>query len=116
MEMAPAVDHTAKTQFNGSKALAEQIATIYSESPLANRDGKRMDVEDYARKSDFQNMDHAADGKLKHKLFGSWKKNILYEDMGASIAENMDTEELLSALVSITDEEIKQAYSTDNST
>ncbi|KAE9388142.1 hypothetical protein BT96DRAFT_947827 [Gymnopus androsaceus JB14] len=80
-EAVPALDHTAKRQLEGSEQLGKKIADTYSNSPLAQRDGKKMDGDDYFWKQTFQNMDHASDGKKKFKLTDEKKAQILHRDL-----------------------------------
>ncbi|KAJ7031022.1 hypothetical protein C8F04DRAFT_900538, partial [Mycena alexandri] len=61
LEVAPELDHTAETQFEGTKALATEIADTFSRSPLAAQQQRVMDKNDYWRKKMGENKDHAAD-------------------------------------------------------
>ncbi|KAJ7362822.1 hypothetical protein DFH08DRAFT_627347, partial [Mycena albidolilacea] len=61
IEVAPALDHTAERQFEGSMEAAARIADVYSRSPLALEDQRTMEVDDYYRKKDGEMKDHAAD-------------------------------------------------------
>ncbi|KAF8194405.1 hypothetical protein K438DRAFT_1506859, partial [Mycena galopus ATCC 62051] len=61
LEVAPALDHTAQRQFDGTVEAASRIADTYSCSPVAAQDGKTMDTDDYFRKKMGENNDHAAD-------------------------------------------------------
>ena len=109
IKVEPALDHTAKTQFDGTKHLASRIATTYSESPLSGRDGMKMDTKDWIHKEEFQNMDHAADGKKKFNLTAEWKEEVICEDLGEKAMEDMDTDEIIQAILSIPREEIEAA-------
>ena len=113
IEVEPALDHTAKTQFEGTKHLASRIAIAYSESPLSGRDGTKMDTKDWIRKEEFQNMDHAADGKKKFKLTAEWKEEVISEDLGEKAMEDMDADEILQAMLSIPQEDIEAAHIKD---
>ncbi|KAL6299849.1 hypothetical protein BKA93DRAFT_741585, partial [Sparassis latifolia] len=46
-EVTPALDHTAQRQFKGSQQLSERIASAYTDSPLASRDGQKMEHDDW---------------------------------------------------------------------
>ncbi|KAF9528451.1 hypothetical protein CPB83DRAFT_766593 [Crepidotus variabilis] len=105
----PAVDHTGKTQFEGTQHLAAEIAAAYSDSPLAKGDGKTMSADDWIRKEEFQNMDHAADGKKKLEFCTKWKKEVLTEDLGNDLLDYLETGELHSRLASLSDEDLAKA-------
>ncbi|RDB18250.1 hypothetical protein Hypma_000601 [Hypsizygus marmoreus] len=109
VDVSPAVDHTAQSQFENGQHLAARIMKTYSDSPLASRDGATMETDDYIRKQIFQNMDHAADGKKKFALNGEWKKAVLFKDLGLKEMETMDLDDVLKLLVSLTEEEIAEA-------
>ncbi|KAG6906387.1 hypothetical protein DXG01_014178 [Tephrocybe rancida] len=47
VSVAPAIDHTAKSQFTHSKHLGELITSTYSNSPLATCEKVTMETEDY---------------------------------------------------------------------
>jgi len=88
VKVEPAIDHKAKTQFEGKKkTMAIEIASAYSISPLAQHDGMKMTVGDWIRKEEFQNMDHAADGKKKLSHCAEWKKEVITEDLGRSVLQ-----------------------------
>lgn len=106
--VASAIDHTAKTQLEGCIEFGEKIASAYSNSPIAARDGVKMTGDDYFRKQNFQNMDHAADGILKFKLTDIHKQNIVQEDLGRAKMDNMTAFDLVTAATAITDAEIQK--------
>ncbi|KAE9397608.1 hypothetical protein BT96DRAFT_1035611 [Gymnopus androsaceus JB14] len=108
-ETAPALDHTAKRQFEGSMELGAKIAKTYSESPLAKRDGKTMDADDYFRKQVSQNMDHASDGKKKFNFTREKKLEVVYSDLGREAIDNMTKDEFLQARATITEADILKA-------
>ncbi|RDB26837.1 hypothetical protein Hypma_005338 [Hypsizygus marmoreus] len=43
VEVSPAIDHTAQSQFENSQRLADDITSAYSGSPLASRDSAKME-------------------------------------------------------------------------
>ena len=104
----PALDHTAKTQFEGTKEMASRIATAYSSSPLAERDGAKMETDDYIRKNEFQNMDHASDGRKKLSHCREWKKEVITEDTGTRIMKALESGEFVSSMSSLTPAEIEE--------
>jgi hypothetical protein len=63
LEVAPALDNTAQQQFDGTLEAANRIADVYSRSPLAVQERRKMDKNDYWRKKLGEGKDHAADGK-----------------------------------------------------
>ncbi|KAF8803000.1 hypothetical protein BYT27DRAFT_7244470 [Phlegmacium glaucopus] len=109
IEVEPALNHTAKTQFDGTKHLASRIATAYSECPLSGRNGTKMDTKDWVQKEEFQNIDHAADGKKKFNLTAEWKEEVICEDLGEKAMDDMDADEILRAMFSIPQEDIDAA-------
>ncbi|KAE9399066.1 hypothetical protein BT96DRAFT_939727 [Gymnopus androsaceus JB14] len=56
--------------------LGKKIVDTYSNSPLAQHDGKKMDGDDYFWKQTLQNMDYASNGKKNFKLIDE-KKDIV---------------------------------------
>ncbi|KAE9391044.1 hypothetical protein BT96DRAFT_1062335 [Gymnopus androsaceus JB14] len=108
-EALPALDHTAQHQFQGSVELGTKIATTYSESPLALRDGKQMEPDDYFRKQNFHNADHAADGKKKFKLTADKKEQIANQDLGREKMDDMSATAILHEMLKITDADIAKA-------
>ncbi|PPQ90650.1 hypothetical protein CVT25_006633 [Psilocybe cyanescens] len=110
VQVEPALDHTAKTQFKGSKDLASKIAMAYLESPLSERDGMKIETNDWMHKEEFQNMDHAADGKKKFKLTAEWKEEVICEDLGEKAMDEMDADEIMQAMLSIPQEDIDAAH------
>jgi hypothetical protein len=105
----PALDHKSKTQFEGTKELAGKIATVYSNSPLATRDDTSMEANDWIRKQEYQNMDHAADGKKKLSLCQEWKKEVVVEDIGRNAMDALESGQFLDSLTSLTRAEIEAA-------
>lgn len=77
VRVEPAIDHKAQTQFEGMKKMAEEISSTYSNSPLAERDGAKLEADEFFRKQEFQNMDHASDGKKKLNLCAEHKRKII---------------------------------------
>ncbi|KAJ7438548.1 hypothetical protein B0H11DRAFT_2254552 [Mycena galericulata] len=82
LEVAPALDHTAQRQFEGTMEAAHRIADVYNRSPLADQEKRRMEKNDYWRKKLGESKDHAADGKKEFKLSEARKKDIVIRDMG----------------------------------
>jgi len=105
----PALDHTAKTQFEGTKSMATAIASAYSNSPLAARDGTTMERDDYIRKNEFQNMDHASDGKKKLSLCKEWKQEVVLQDSGREIFNSLESGDFQTSLSTLSEEDIASA-------
>jgi hypothetical protein len=106
----PALDHKAKTQFEGTKNLATKISSVYSNSPLALRDNMKMETDDWIRKEEYQNMDHASDGKKKLALCAAWKEEVVTEDVGQQALKGLESGQFLGALSLLTEEEIRSAH------
>ncbi|KAJ7748172.1 hypothetical protein DFH07DRAFT_962243 [Mycena maculata] len=111
VEVAPALDHTAERQFEGTKAAAARVADTYSRSPLAAQERRVMDKNDYFRKKLGENKDHAADGKKEFRISEAHKKDIIIGDLGrAAMAEaDVDTAHILLTVLSITDDDLRTA-------
>jgi len=111
VEVAPALDHTAQRQFEGTIEMASRLADTYSRSPLAARDKRLMDKNDYWRKKLAEGRDHAADGKKAFSLSAEHKKDIIIRDMGRAAMDDtdLDTSHILLAILSITDEDLQVA-------
>nr|GAT46943.1 predicted protein [Mycena chlorophos] len=94
LDVAPALTHTAKAQFDGARQLATHLADMYNRSPLAQEDDRTMDPDDYFRKKMGENRDHAADGKKAFAISAAYKKNIVLRDLGRkAIADGLVEEE-----------------------
>ncbi|CAA7269364.1 unnamed protein product [Cyclocybe aegerita] len=111
VDLEPALDHTAKTQFEGTKNLASRIASTYSNSPLSQRDGTKMETNDWIRKEEFQNMDHVSDGKKKLRFCQEWKEEVIHEDLGEKVLEEMDPSAIIQAMLAIQPADIAAARS-----
>ncbi|KAJ7437330.1 hypothetical protein FB451DRAFT_1416903 [Mycena latifolia] len=111
VEAAPALDHTGQRQFEGTVAMATQMANTYSCSPLAARERRTMDKNDYWRKKLGESKDHAADGKKEFRLSVAHKKDIVIRDMGRLAMDDadVDTSQILLTMLSITNEELADA-------
>lgn len=66
VDVHAAIDHTAEQQVSGSHEIAERISDTFSSSPLAERLGETLGVDDWYTKQTFENMDHAKDGQKKN--------------------------------------------------
>ncbi|KAJ7094890.1 hypothetical protein C8R43DRAFT_907989 [Mycena crocata] len=111
VEVAPALDHTAERQFEGTKEVSERIADTYSRSPLSAQDKRKMDKNEYYRKKLGESKDHAADGKKEFKISEAHKKEIIIQDMGRTAMDEADLETsiLLLTIAEITDEDLLAA-------
>ncbi|KAJ7118170.1 hypothetical protein C8R44DRAFT_625985 [Mycena epipterygia] len=111
IEVAPALDHTAERQFEGTMEAANRIADTYSRSPVATQEKRVMDKNDYWRKKIGEGKDHAADGKKGFKLSDTHKKDIVIRDMGRTAMDeaDIDTSQILLAILDITDEDLQIA-------
>ena len=69
-----------------------------------------MNIEDWIRKEEYQNMDHASDGKKKLALCAAWKKEVVTEDVGQQALEALESGRFLGALSSLTKEEVESAH------
>lgn len=108
-EVIPAIDHTAQRQFEGSMDLGTKIATAYSESLLATRDGHIMDPDDYFRKQSFLHMDHAKDGKKKFRLSKEKKEHVINRDLAKEEMRNMNADDIMHQTSQITEAQILKA-------
>ncbi|KAJ7473578.1 hypothetical protein B0H11DRAFT_2236415 [Mycena galericulata] len=111
VEVAPALDHTGKRQFEGTMEAANRIADTYTRSPLAGQEKRIMDKNDYWRKKLGEHKDHAADGKKEFQLSSAHKKEIVIRDMGRVAMDDADvaTSHILTTMASITNPELAAA-------
>lgn len=88
---------------------ANRIADTYTRSPVAARDQRIMDKNDYWRKKMGECKDHAADGKKEFKLSAAHKKAIAIRDLGRTSMEEADVETglILLTVLGIADEELQ---------
>lgn len=96
---------------------ANRIANTYSRSPIASRDQRIMDRNDYWRKKIGESKDHAAEGKKSFKVSAAHKKEIVTRDMGRAAMDETDftTSLLLLTMLKITDEDLQAAGKLSNS-
>jgi predicted nuclease with TOPRIM domain len=111
IDVHPALDHTAERQLAGSHEIAERIAKTYSDSPLAQREGKTFGTDDWYTKQAFQNMDHAQDGQKKFKLTAQRRNEAVRRKLANETLSNPDTPafEVLRAYASVTEDELLKA-------
>jgi hypothetical protein len=111
VEVDHALDHTGQRQFEGTLEAANRIADIYTRSPLAAQEKRAMDKHDYWRKKIGESKDHAADGKKAFKISAAHKKDIIIHDLGRAAMDDSDvaTSQILSTMLSITDDELQAA-------
>ncbi|KAJ7442078.1 hypothetical protein B0H11DRAFT_2251704 [Mycena galericulata] len=111
VEVAPALDHTGQRQFDGTVEAASRIADTYARSPMAAKDKRTMDKNEYWRKKIGEHKDHAADGKKEFKISAQHKKNIVVRDIGRAAMEQVDIESglILLTVLEISDEDLMEA-------
>ncbi|TFK64123.1 hypothetical protein BDN72DRAFT_926206 [Pluteus cervinus] len=105
-----ALNHQAETQFQGTKAFAENVAATYSNSPLARRDGRTMEINDYPRKIEFLGSDHANDAKLKVEKVGDWREDVITSDIGEEVLQLVESGEFVGSFSTLREEDINLAY------
>jgi hypothetical protein len=82
VDVAPALDHTAQRQFDGTLEAVAQIADMYSCSLLAAQEQKSMMSNDYYRKKMEAMKDHAADGKKEFNISEEHQDGHCYSGSG----------------------------------
>ncbi|KAJ6563792.1 hypothetical protein B0H19DRAFT_942359 [Mycena capillaripes] len=109
IEVAPALDHTAQRQFEGSMEAAARIADAYTRSPLATLENRAMETDDYYRKKQGECKDHAADGKKEFNISAEHKSNIIIRNLGRTAMddEDLQTSQILTTMLAITDEDLE---------
>ncbi|KAJ6547032.1 hypothetical protein B0H19DRAFT_990256, partial [Mycena capillaripes] len=107
MEVAPALDHTAQRQFDGTMEAAARIADAYARSPLAAQDRRTMETDDYLRKKLGEHKDHAADGKKAFSISAAEKTDVIIRDLGRAAINEEDLGEILSMMLEIDDEDLE---------
>ncbi|KAJ7681007.1 hypothetical protein DFH06DRAFT_1078008 [Mycena polygramma] len=109
LEVAPALDHTAQRQFEGTMEAADRIADTYNRSPLAAQERRTMDKNEYWRKKLGESKDHAADGKKEFNISAEHKRDIVVRDLGRAAMEDEDlsTSTILTMMLSITDDDLQ---------
>ncbi|KAF8164237.1 hypothetical protein K438DRAFT_1617709 [Mycena galopus ATCC 62051] len=108
VEVAPSLSHTSQAQVDGTKHIAFKIAKALTNSPSAITARLTMDWKDWFRQQIAQMSDHANDQKSKHAITGELKHDILIEDLGAEEADALSPEELIDALLAISEEEVEE--------
>jgi hypothetical protein len=108
LEVAPSLSHTAHSQVEGEKLLAMKVAAAFTNCPSSKAAGISMSWQDWFRKELAQMSDHANDQKAKKDEKDDLKHQILIEDLGSQEAEALSIEELLDALLAISQDEIEE--------
>ncbi|KAJ7588432.1 hypothetical protein C8J56DRAFT_785804 [Mycena floridula] len=111
LKVASALDHTAKCQVQGTEDAFTRIADAYSQSPIATRDGKSLELDDLYRKKVAEVKDHAADGKKGFKIAADQKKTVFWRDMGREALddETVNADYIIQILLKITNKELEAA-------
>ncbi|KAJ7767719.1 hypothetical protein B0H16DRAFT_1882430 [Mycena metata] len=111
MEVTAALDHTAQRQFDGTVEIATRMASTYSRSPLAARERRVMDKNEYWQKKLEEMKDHAADGKKAFRLSTAHKTDIVTRYLGRLAMDEADvaTSHILLTMLSITNEDLADA-------
>ncbi|KAJ6462958.1 hypothetical protein C8R45DRAFT_1177843, partial [Mycena sanguinolenta] len=107
-----ALDHTAERQFEGTQEAVARIADVYSRSPLAARDQRTMEIDDYYRKKDGELKDHAADGKKECQISAAYKQDVVMRDLGQAVLDDIENPALariLKTLPMISDQDLAEA-------
>ncbi|KAF7371797.1 hypothetical protein MVEN_00036400 [Mycena venus] len=109
MEVAPALDHPAQRQFEGTMEAAARIADAYTRSPLAAQENRAMETDDYYRKKLGECKDHAADGKKEFAISAEHKTDIVIRDLGRAAMDDDDlrTSQILTTMLDITDDDLE---------
>jgi hypothetical protein len=108
LEVAPSLSHTAHSQVEGEKLLAMKVAAAFTNCPSSKAAGISMSWQDWFRKELAQMSDHANDQKAKKDEKDDVKHQILIEDLGSQEAEALSVEELLNAVLAISQDEIEE--------
>ncbi|KAJ6589185.1 hypothetical protein B0H19DRAFT_1248744 [Mycena capillaripes] len=111
VEVAPALDHTAQRQFDGTMEAASRITDTYARSPLATQENRTMESDNYLRKKLGEVRDHAADGKKALNISAERKTDVVIRDLGRAALDEDDlaTSQILATMLSITDDDLKEA-------
>ena len=102
-----AVDHTSETQVQGLKKRIEDIASTFSDSPLAKRHNLHFDSDMFVQKLKGMNGDHAADQKKDYILVRAWKEDVKYHTLGSEKLLSMSGKELMECMLRAKTEKIK---------
>ncbi|KAJ7578909.1 hypothetical protein C8J56DRAFT_1110943 [Mycena floridula] len=111
VEAAHALDHTAERQVQGTEEAVTRIADVFSRSPLAEREEKTMELDDFYRRKVGEMKDHAADGKKGFKISKERKKEVVQRDLGKKALDStsVSADHVIEILLSITDKELEAA-------
>lgn len=108
-EVIPALDHTAQTQANSSYEFAARVSGVYSNSPMAAREGKVFTGDDFLLKENAGHGDHAADAQLRHKLKGKRKQEILINQFADREMNMMTIGQIAEVALGISEEDLIKA-------
>jgi hypothetical protein len=85
-----------------------KVAAAFTNCPSSKAAGISMSWQDWFRKELAQMSDHANDQKAKKDEKDDLKHQILIEDLGSQEAEALSVEELLDAVLAISQDEIEE--------
>ncbi|KAI0354217.1 hypothetical protein OH77DRAFT_1549428 [Trametes cingulata] len=85
------VDHTSETQVRGWQEKLAALVKAYNQSPLAERDGGQLALEECVIKLTGMSGDHAADQLKTHGLIRAWKREMTYLILGRNHLAGVDS-------------------------
>ena len=88
-------------QVQGLKKRIEDIASTFSDSPLAKQESLHFDSDMFVQKLKGMNGDHAADQKKDYTLVWAWKEDVKYHTLGSEKLLLMSGKELVEHMLRV---------------
>ncbi|KAF7970056.1 hypothetical protein HWV62_25298 [Athelia sp. TMB] len=92
------ISKSAEQEFADWKKEIGEIVTIFTESPFAKRHGLTFDIKEFVRKLRGMMGDHASPVIKTAGLWETFRKSIIYGDLGSKVLSMKDPGELLAFL------------------
>ncbi|KAJ7058635.1 hypothetical protein C8F01DRAFT_1255784 [Mycena amicta] len=110
LELNHALDHTAKSQFEGDLTAGAEITDAYRHSPIYDAVNLPLDDDDFLRKQNRQNLDHTADGKAKVNLTQEGKRRVIQKDLGRVKFRKMTSLDQFNTTCNIDDATLEEEF------
>ncbi|KAJ7049315.1 hypothetical protein C8F01DRAFT_1093502 [Mycena amicta] len=110
LDLNHAHDHTAQTQFEGDVDTGAGAINAYRKSPIYDAKEAPIDNDDFLRKQNRQNLDHAADGKKKVDLMREGRQRVAEKDLGKAKFTKMEELDQFNAAGHVNDKALENEF------
>ncbi len=95
------INHSSEVQVDGLRKRLQELADVFNNSPLAQREDLRFKPDDFAYRLLGTSGDHAADQKKSHNLLQVWHQDVILQRLGEEALLKMDATRVLAILISL---------------